>query len=538
MISPSATNTLYPMFQLKKRSSSLRQASLPLKKRRLYWRNEEHDAKPEPPSSQLPLLSELDASVLEFANSNTDEQLAVLALVAAAGSFAHLLPSQDRSTPSDLSTEGLSVEDSSDPALDDSLSTKPSHGTPLSKPPPGSCHGRTSRNNSHCRRQPCYNGSKYCKLHYQHYIISGQRSPLEEESEQPRSICVPAHSTTIAALAPHQDRRFTGSGDEVRCQATTTRGRACAYISVSGTKYCYLHADYDTNPPPRRGAGSLKDKVTKTNREERSKVDYSQQDSSSLSTAEASLASHEGSDRSTLGFSPVSAGTEDIKSVKLTSPKTRGRRTPASLAAKHADSPYPLLSMVSTDQWKDQMVRVSCGPLINRIGKVEKWGNGWVTIRIPGVGLHNRRSFELYISSDDQAADIDDQDRGDASLVRCVSREAASPSPAEMESSGSSSKMAVTPSSKRDSDDSLISPPVYLPEAPNLDRFTGSWISPSTIGESLRKETSPAKITPLSPRRMRAEGVTLRDDGPMLSEPGFGDKVGLLPRRSSFDKAR
>lgn len=40
---------------------------------------------------------------------------------------------------------------------------------------------------------------------------------------------------------------------------------------------------------------------------------------------------------------------------------------------------------------------MSTGPLVNHVGHVEKWGNGWVSVRLPGVGLHNRRSFELYL---------------------------------------------------------------------------------------------------------------------------------------------
>lgn len=43
---------------------------------------------------------------------------------------------------------------------------------------------------------------------------------------------------------------------------------------------------------------------------------------------------------------------------------------------------------------------MSTGPLTNHIGRVEKWGNGWISVRLPGVGLHNRRSFELYLHPD------------------------------------------------------------------------------------------------------------------------------------------
>ena len=89
------------------------------------------------------------------------------------------------------------------------------------------------------------------------------------------------------------------------------------------------------------------------------------------------------------------------------SPKPK-RRTATKLAEKHADSPYPLLSMISTDQWFHKKVMISTGPLAGRIGKVEKWGNGWVTVSIPTIGQHNRRSFELYLRDDGGGGDGND----------------------------------------------------------------------------------------------------------------------------------
>jgi hypothetical protein len=50
---------------------------------------------------------------------------------------------------------------------------------------------------------------------------------------------------------------------------------------------------------------------------------------------------------------------------------------------------------------------ISTGPLMNRTGRVVKWGNGWVSVRVTtGVGqeeeglLHNRRSIELFLLPD------------------------------------------------------------------------------------------------------------------------------------------
>jgi len=172
------------------------------------------------------------------------------------------------------------------------------------------CQGRSSRHpRTLCRRQ-AHKGSRYCKLHMRQYEASGDDVD-----------------------GGHQDRRYQeGHPYECRCLATTTRGRPCAYVAINGTKYCNLHADYDTNPPPRRGA---RKESTSTKRKE-----------------------------------------------------------------KHADSPYPLLSMISTDQWSDQGVRIATGPFAGRTGTVQKWGNGWVSVDIPGIGMHNRRSFELYLLQD------------------------------------------------------------------------------------------------------------------------------------------
>ena len=84
------------------------------------------------------------------------------------------------------------------------------------------------------------------------------------------------------------------------------------------------------------------------------------------------------------------------------SPKRKGtsaRRlsTTKNLEKHMADAPYPLLSTLATEKWYQRKVIVSTGPLANHVGLVEKWGNGWVSVRLAGIGLHNRRSFELYL---------------------------------------------------------------------------------------------------------------------------------------------
>ncbi len=205
----------------------------------------------------------------------------------------------------------------------------------LTSPIPGGCHGRTSRNNSYCRRTPCYNGSRYCKLHYQQYhkLSSDPNGNFKNKNEEPQ----------IA------DKRFTGLvPEESPCQATTTRGRPCAYVAVGNTKYCNLHADYDTNPPPRRSSSS----TPKTN---------------TLSS---------------------------ITGICLK----------AVLPNKDILQNYPLLNSIPSDQWANQLVMISAGPFTNHTGRVVKWGNGWVSVQIhttntmsPAELVHNRRAIELYL---------------------------------------------------------------------------------------------------------------------------------------------
>lgn len=89
---------------------------------------------------------------------------------------------------------------------------------------------------------------------------------------------------------------------------------------------------------------------------------------------------------------------------KSSSGSTRRASTTKNMEKHMADAPYPLLSMLSTDKWYGQKVIVSTGPLANHVGHVEKWGNGWVSVKLPNIGLHNRRSFELYLHPEEKSA--------------------------------------------------------------------------------------------------------------------------------------
>jgi len=309
------------------------------------------------------------------------------------------------------------------------------HHPPLSQPLPNGCHGRTSRNNSYCRRHPCYNGSKYCKLHYQQYVIAGTRVPSDGTGSDASSdngslatVNKPSGvQSGISALPQqHQDKRYTGFGDECRCQATTTRGRPCAYVSVNKTKYCHLHVDYDVNPPPRRGGISSATASPNVQKKVRHKLSTDEEQSVASSTsrdAGTDVSSDSGAAtaaKTTTLAAPLSTSSEDASSLsvfghlKSVLPNTGTTVTGSSSkesALNSTFSSYPLLSSISSDQWFNKLVTVSTGPLVNRTGRVVKWGNGWVTVRIStgntthdgSAGLlHNRRSIELFLLPDKQ----------------------------------------------------------------------------------------------------------------------------------------
>lgn len=274
------------------------------------------------------------------------------------------------------------------------FSRQRAHHPPLSQPLPNGCHGRTSRNNSYCRRQPCYNGSKYCKLHYHQYVVACTRLPQEGNK-----------ATNGVLVNVHQNRRFTGCDGDTRCQATTTRGRACAYVAVNGTKYCYLHVDYDTNPPPKRGTSNAAS--------QRCLVIPNIQVATSLGLCTKDMSKSTGSPT----LSGIMAGTDSSSIVTVVSqssedscsaPPSPDRERSLSRDLGMASLNLPLLSSVSSDQWFHKKVMIATGPLVNRTGVVEKWGNGWVSVRVRDGLLHNRRSVELLVLPDQDSPVISD----------------------------------------------------------------------------------------------------------------------------------
>eukprot|EP00934_Nitzschia_sp_Nitz4_P009214 Nitzschia sp. Nitz4//scaffold110_size71422//25134//26402//NITZ4_005868-RA/size71422-processed-gene-0.5-mRNA-1//1//CDS//3329533071//9204//frame0 len=240
----------------------------------------------------------------------------------------------------------------------------------LDAPLPNGCHGRTSRNNSFCRRQPCYNGSNFCKLHYQQYLFCRARSVSMDETvvsvssagstavvhaETASKVEATSTRSDLQKTSMVQDKRYSEGKNECRCQATTTRGRPCAYVAVHETKYCYMHATYETSPPPRRGRGH--------------------------------------------STSATSGGSTDTNLPDLAQ---NAKQIAVSKTKRTVDDAVPpslsTLSLISTDHWFGKRVIVGAGPLVHQCGSIQRWGNGWVTVELEnGMGVHNRRSFELII---------------------------------------------------------------------------------------------------------------------------------------------
>ena len=106
-------------------------------------------------------------------------------------------------------------------------------------PEPNGCHGKTSRNNAYCRRQPGYKGSKYCKLHYQHYVLAGRgdaeatdKSGVEavEQTANEKSRSFDSPKVASENLVHHQDKRYTGSPTDIRCKGMSNETRSFCHF--------------------------------------------------------------------------------------------------------------------------------------------------------------------------------------------------------------------------------------------------------------------------------------------------------------------
>ena len=260
--------------------------------------------------------------------------------------------------------------------------------------------------------------------------VSSQKDFRASTGEASLQECPSSYNTSAGS---GQDKRFTGlSPHQVRCHATTTRGRPCTYAAVQETKYCFLHADYEINPSPRRLKSSSDDDREMSSVSPAGMINTSDDVSEGEGPTSASPAPSFESNADT--ESKMSASTVAV---------FKKRRTNAKFAEKHAESSRPLLSMMATDQWFGQSVEIAVGPFESRTGIVQKWGNGWITVLIEGVGFHNRRSFELYLDTTNEDKKNEKSKHGkkkkglsdgkkkeqDRNLFRCVSRDVVSPSP-------------------------------------------------------------------------------------------------------------
>ncbi|KAL7573706.1 hypothetical protein ACA910_007746 [Epithemia clementina (nom. ined.)] len=454
-------------------------------------------------------------SVPGDSSSFPEGKLAALSLVASTAAVAEEAEMEVDLLPDPASTDA-SDELNTDPEdrSESSASSKRSKDASSDHPRRGGCHGRTSRNNSYCKRFPCYKGSQFCKLHYQQHVLAETTQNVPDEDSPPSTqlSSSPVPSEGEKKQGSFQDKRFSGSEGEIRCKATTTRGRECAYVAVRGGKYCYLHADYDNNPPPRRGGGAFSKKTS----------------TASVADSLVNTGKKGGSEiQPTLSFSSESVGSlaghlaQETVAVKpkASCERTKRRGSSAKIARKHMDSPFPLLSMISTDQWAKKRVKISVGPLSDRVGTVEKWSNGWVSVRVDGVGLHNRRSFELYLLQDDRDQTEENKTRVSPS---CLTKADDEPGDVSRTTPSTSVLASETPSSIKPIRHAL-KPFVKVPVTPYSTQEQTEW--PITPAASSDAPFVP-HVTPNSPRRAMCASTACKNENDMGEGIFFSDTSG------------
>jgi hypothetical protein len=130
------------------------------------------------------------------------------------------------------------------------------------------------------------------------------------------------------------------------------------------------------------------------------------------------------------------------------------------------------LSTLPTGKWLNQLVIISTGHLQNHSGRVERWGNGWVSVRVDSVGLHNRRSFELYVANNDSSSDNSVQGAPGKIFLTLSKHNVASSkvsSTASDEASHSSTNRSftVSPTPTTVSDDSSMVARLISPQTPS-----------------------------------------------------------------------
>ena len=453
-------------------------------------------AQPETFLPRLPLFAEDPHGNHNNNNNGGDEKLAALALLTAARGLEYLpfplLPPTSSSANNNhafgtnvpdalapgcqphlkaLSSRSISLQSSesfstSGGSFSDADSTShaagggvsPTNSTTATSPLPGGCHGKNSKTNAYCRKRASYLGSNYCKLHYLQCAGGAgtpkqQRPGAGEKDDSASQLSLSSRAPPPPAIGPlqqqpqppqqQQDKRFTGAEGEVCCRATTTRGRPCTFVAADGSTVCHLHSPSKASPPylPRRDSECYY-----------SDQQLLQSPSPPTHSPAAPEATPHSSTEVLLPFvSPVAASSLSSPSLSSTAVASGSRSGGgggggSKRRAKYNDSPHPLLSKVPVDRWFGTHVRIACGPLQGKVGCVEKWGNGWITVRIPGIGPHNRRSFELYVVGEHggEAEDapeppfappLGDAPRGNKSSPSILLRSTVSPSPSSDSSS-------------------------------------------------------------------------------------------------------
>ncbi|GKY93477.1 hypothetical protein MPSEU_000315200 [Mayamaea pseudoterrestris] len=325
------------------------------------------------PQTLLPLLPRIE--------QEHDAKLSLLSLHAR--SFAHVPPTL-KNTDIDLTIDAAAAADEESPSDLSTLGSSSESVAGCSEETTGVCRGSMARNNAPCRRY-CPKGQVYCKMHQTQV---GGAPRLAEPAEET--------NTSSAANMHRQDKRFTGLLHQVCCKATTTRGRSCAYVAVEGTSFCNLHS---STTAVSHGVG-VQRVSGETSFARRSKAANSKEKQQQWPLSQLQ---HSNTDKAaTLASSKLVPS--PLTSAELLTKTPRGRRA-SKLAETHAESPYFLLSMIPSDQWRGKLVSILAGPMKHQQGIVEKWSNGWVSVHLAGMGLHNRRSIELAIVKQDDDYD-------------------------------------------------------------------------------------------------------------------------------------
>ena len=195
------------------------------------------------------------------------------------------------------------------------------------------------------------------------------------------------------------------------------------------------------------------------------------------------------------------------------------------------------------------MVKIATGPLVDRAGTVEKWGNGWVSVNIPGIGSHNRRSFELYLMEDDE--DVKESPASEAggephqssaSLLRCVSRDAVSPSPTSAHEPGSVSKPVKLHADSRvtKAKSHVRSAPAVVPETPKpqyaqLSLEETPKVPKRTTG--VQEANLVPKVTPSTPKKAKSVDDVPLVESLLLAQEGRS-KLDLLFGTAALERGR